>query len=112
MLDATHEGLKIKLEASEERLRSTEEKARSYEAFYVQRVSQLENQVHSCETAYAEVVLQAQEKARVDALTHGAEVSRLEERVQASELANSELAEKLDRCRVFVGPFLLLSSQG
>ena len=102
ILKATNKELTDNLEASEKMARSLqeayatlEEKGRSDEASYTERISNMENQVRAYEAAYSELVSEAKERICADATTYTSVVAQLEEKLRASELACSELSERM-----------------
>ena len=92
-------GSKEKLQSKERAYIALEEKARSNEASYTERISKLEDQIRSCETAYTELASQAQEKVRIHGVAHAAEVLQVEATLQTTKSAYSELSERLEQCK-------------
>jgi hypothetical protein len=81
--------------AGEEAYAALEEKARSVENAYKEK---MDDQTRAYEVHFAELVSQAQERINTDAAAYTAEVLRMEERLQASELAHSQLVERMEEC--------------
>jgi len=120
ILEATCKDLKRELADSNEKIYSGEQayatleaKARSDEASYKELISELEDKVRSCDTAFTEGASQMQEKAeaafarlvseteeriRIDQMAHVAHVSQVEDKIKASEAAFVELLGKAEEC--------------